>query len=331
VKTRREFLIAGSAGLCVLAALPSYAQQKGKVWRIGFFYFGSRQSAQETGRYAAFLQGMRDLGYVEGKNFVVEARFADGIGERLPALAADLVRLKVDVIVATGVPVYRALQQVTRTTPIVVTVAADPVGEGFAASLARPGGNITGLATGNVELFPKHIELLKIAVPKLSRIAMLWNPGNDAHTSRLKQLHAVAQKAGIQALQVGARTAGDIESGFATIVRERAEAVIALNDTFFVQQLRQIAELSAKHKLPSLFGAIEYPEAGGLIGYGQNVLDNFHHAATYVDKILKGAKPGDLPIEQPTRLSLVINRKTAKTIGLAIPQELVLRADRVIE
>jgi putative ABC transport system substrate-binding protein len=326
---RRKLLFA--FGASVLAApLASFAQQ-GKVWRIGFFYFGSRQSAMDTGRYQNFLQGMRELGYVEGRNFVIEARFADGVSERLPAFAAELVRLKVDVIVATGTPTCRVLQQATSTIPVVATVGADLVGEGFAASLARPGGNITGLATGNVELFPKHIELLKIAVPKLSRIAVLWNSANDAHPSRLKQLQAAARKTGIQASQVGARTAGEIERGFAAIKQERAEAVIILNDTYFVQQLRQIAELSARHKLPSLFGATEYAESGGLIGYGQNVADNFGRAASYVDKILKGAKPGELPIEQPTRLSLVINRKTAKAIGLTIPQELLLRADKVIE
>jgi len=327
---RRNLLVAFGLG-ALAGALPAFAQQKGKVWRIGFFYFGSRQSALDTGRYNGFLQGMRELGYFEGKNLVIEARFADGVSELLPGLATELVRLNVDVIVATGNPVYSALQKATRTTPIVVTVAADPVGEGFAASLARPGGNITGLATGNVELFPKHIELLKTAVPKLSRVAVLWNSGNEAHPSRLKQLQAVAQKAGIQALQVGARTAGEIESGFATMTREHAQAAIILNDTFFVQQLRQIAELSARHKLPSLFGAIEYAEAGGLMGYGQNVADNFPRAATYVDKILKGAKPGDLPVELPTRFELVVNLKTAKALGITIPQSVLLRADRVIE
>lgn len=329
---RRDLLfLLGAAALSPRAVRAQSKPAPGKAWRVGYFYFGSRQSAMNTGRYPLFIQGMRDLGYVEGKNLVIEARFADGISERLPGLATELVQLKVDVVVATGVPVYHALQKVTRTIPVVITVAADPVGEGFAASLARPGGNFTGLASGNVELFPKQIELLKIAMPKLSRIAVLWNPGNDAHPVRLKQLQAIAQKAGIQALGVGGRTPDDIERGFATMTRERAEAVIALNDTFFIQQLRQIAELSTRHKLPSLFGAIEYAEAGGLIGYGQNVTDNFRRAATYVDKILKGAKPGDLPIEQPTQLSLVINRRTAKAIGLTIPQELVLRADRVIE
>ena len=328
--TRRNILIV--LGACALAeALPALAQQKGKVSRVAYFYYGSRQSAVDTGRYGEFLKGMRELGYVEGKNLVIEARFADGVSERLPVLATELVQLKTDVIVATGVPVYRALQKATKTIPVVITVAADPVGEGFAVSLARPGGNFTGLATGNTELYPKHIELLKIAVPKLSRIAVLWNSGNEAHPARLKKVQEIAQKAGINALGVGGRTADDIERGFTTMARERAEAVFVVNDTFFVQQIRQICQLAIKHRLPSIFGSTDYADAGGLIGYGQDGLVPHRRAATYVDKILKGTKPGDLPIEQPTKLSLVINRKTAKAIGLALPQELVLRADRVIE
>ena len=324
--------MAGGAGLGALAVpIAALAQQQGKVWRIGFFYFGSRQSALDSERYGMFMQGMRDLGYVEEKNFVLEARYGDGVSERLPALAAELLKLKVDVIVATGIPVYHALQKAGAALPIVITVSADPVADGIARSLARPGGNFTGLATGSFELFAKHVEFLKITVPKLSRVAVLWNPGNDSHPARLKEMLSIARKVGLQTVAVEGRTAQDIELGFATMTRERAGAVIILNDTFFVQQQRQIAELATRHKLPSIYGGIAYAEAGGLIGYGQNVGDNFRRAATYVDKILRGAKPGDLPIEQPTKLSLVINRKTAKAIGLTIPQELVLRADKVIE
>jgi len=327
---RRKLLVAFGLG-ALAGALPALAQQKGKVWRIGFFYFGSRQSALESGRYDLFLQGMRDLGYVEGKNFTLETRFADGMSDRIPGFAAELVRSKVDVIVATGTPVYHALKKATSTLPIVITVTADPVADGIAASLARPGGNFTGLSTGSREVFPKHVEFLKIAVPKLSRIGILWNSANDAHPARMKEMQAIARQVGIQTVTADGRTVSDIERGFATMTRERAGAVIILNDTFFVQQQRQIAGLASNHKLPSIFGGIEYAEAGGLMGYGQNILDNFRRAATYVDKILKGAKPGDLPIEQPTRLTLVINRKTAKAIGLVFPQELELRADRVIE
>ncbi len=285
----------------------------------------------DSGRYGAFLEGVRDLGYVEGKNFVIEARFADGKSESILPLVDELVRWKPDVIVATGTPVYAALKQSVNAIPVVITVAADPIGDGFAASLARPGGNFTGLSTGNVELFPKQIELMKAAVPRLSHVAMLWNPNNPGHPVRLKAMLAISRNAGVRALQVEVRSADEIERGFALISRERAQAVVVLNDTFFVQQFRQIAALALKHRLPSMYGAVEYAEAGGFMGYGQNVVDNFRSAATFVDKILKGAKPGELPFEQPMRLQLVINRKTAKAIGLAIPQELLLRADRVIE
>ena len=327
---RRKLLIAIGLGL-LAAPLASFAQQPGKLWRIGFLYFGSRQSAMDSGRYGLFLEGMRDLGYVEGRNFVLEARFADGKTERLPGLSAELRQSKVDVIVATGVPVYAALKKSASTIPVVVTVGADPVGEGFAASLSRPGGHFTGLSTGNVELYPKQIELLGAAVPQLSHVAVLWNPANPAHPARLAAMQAIAGKAGIRTLPVATPSADEIERGFALVSREGAKALFVLNDTFFAQQFRQIAALALKHRLPSIYGAVEYAESGGLMGYGQNILDNFRRAATFVDKILKGAKPGDLPFEQPMRLQLVINRKTANAIGLAIPQELLLRADRVIE
>ncbi len=326
---RRKLLKA--FGLCALASPFGVFAQQANLRRVGFLYFASRQSALESGRYELFVQGMRELGYVEGRNYELVARFADGVTERLPGLVEELARMKVDAIVATGTPVLIALKRAGGGIPVVMTVTADPVGEGYAATLARPGGKFTGLATGNVELFAKHVELLKIALPKLSRIAILWNSANGSHPARLKQVEVIAQKAGLKATNVGARTASEIERGFAAMTRERAEALVILSDTFFVQQLKQIAGLSVKHKLPSLFGAIEYAEAGGLIGYGQNVLDNFQRAATYVDKILKGAKPGELPIEQPTRVSLAINRKTARAIGFAVPQELLLRADKVIE
>ena len=327
---RRKLLVVLGAG-ALAAPLACFAQQQGKVWRVGFFYYGSRQSALDMGRYQLFLQGMREFGYVEGKNLVIETRFADGKSERLPGLATELVRLNVDVIVATGAAGYRALQQATTTIPIVITVSADPVGDGFAKSLARPGGNITGLSENNAELFPKHIELLRIAVPKLSRVAVLLNPANGGHPAQLKTLRAVAQKVGVIILRADGPTVDDIGRSFATMARERAQAVIILNDTFFVQQFRQIAGLAIKHRLVSTYGSGDYAEAGGLMGYGQDITDNFRRAAAYVDKILKGGKPGDLPIEQPTRYLLKINRKTAKALGLTIPQELLLRADKVIE
>jgi ABC-type uncharacterized transport system substrate-binding protein len=325
---RRNLLIA--LGGALAAPVGAFAQPKGRVWRIGFFYFGSRESAT-GGRYEQFLKGMHDLGYIEGKNFAVEARYADGVSERLPALAAELFKSKVDVIVATGTPAYLALKEAGTAVPVVITASADPVGDGIAASLAKPGGMFTGLATGNMELYPKHIELLKTALPKLSRVAVLWNSANAAHLGRLKHMQAVAQKTGIKASPVGAATAREIENGFATMTRERAEAVIIISDTFFVQQQRQIAGLAIEHRLPSIWGGTQYAEAGGFISYGQYSLDNFRRAASYVDKILKGAKPGELPIEQPARLEMVINLKTAKAIGLTVSRDLLFRADKVIE
>jgi putative ABC transport system substrate-binding protein len=330
VTTRRTFLIALGAGVL---AVPrgSLAQPQSKVARIGFLYFGSRQSSLDTGRYNAFVQGMRELGYVEGTNFIIEARFADGKPERLPALAAELVRLKVDVIVATGTPVYRALQHATTTIPVVSTVMGDPVGEGFAASMARPGGNITGLSVSAVDLGPKLLELLKAAVPKLSRVAVLVQPENPGHPLRLKRIMSAAQKVGIQVVLAEAGTVQEIEREFAMMTKERANAAIILSDPFFLQESRPIAAQALKHRLPSISGNQEYSEAGGLMSYGANQVDNFRRAATYVDKILKGAKPGELPIEQPTRYYLVINRKTAMTLGLTIPQALLRKADEVLQ
>jgi putative ABC transport system substrate-binding protein len=330
VTTRRRFLIALGAGVL---AVPrgSLAQQQAKVARIGFLYHGSRQSSLDTGRYQAFVQGMRELGYVEGTNFTVEARFADGKFERLPALASELVRLKMDVIVATGTPTYRALQHATTTIPVVITVTFDPVGDGFAASMARPGGNITGLSISAADLGSKLLELLKAAVPKLSRVAVLVNPENPAHPPRVIRIMSAAQKVGIQVVLAEAGPVQEIEREFAMMAKERANAAIILADGFFLQESRPIAAQALKHRLPSISQLREYAEAGGLMSYGPNSVDNFRRAATYVDKILKGARPGDLPFEQPTRYQLVINHKTATALGLTIPQALLRQADEVIQ
>jgi putative ABC transport system substrate-binding protein len=330
VTTRRGFLIALGAGVL---AVPrgSLAQPQPKGGRIGFLYFGSRQSSLDTGRYNAFVQGMRELRYVEGRNFSIEACFADGKNERLPALAAELVRLKVDVIVAAGTPVIRALQHATTTIPVVSTVTSDPVGDGFAASMARPGGNITGLSIGAADLGPKQLELLKAAVPKLSRVAVLVQPENSALPPRLKRIMSAAQKVGIQVVLAEAGTVQEIEREFSMMMKERANAVIILTDSFFLQESRSIAAQALKHRLPSISANHEYAGAGGLMSYGANLVDNFRHAATYVDKILKGTKPGELPFEQPTRYSLIINRKTAMALGLTIPQALLGQADEVVQ
>ncbi len=329
--TRRTLVLAlGTAALA--PSLASFAQQPPtKVWRLGFFYFGSRKRAVESGRYDAFLRGMRELGYVEGKHFVLETRFADGKAEILPGLAADLLRSNVDLIVATGTPTYHALKKATTTIPIVITAGGDPVADGLAASLARPGGNITGLSNMGTDLTPKLLELLVIAAPKVSRVAVLLNPINGSHPARLKMIQGAAQIIRVNVLRVDGQTPGDIERAYATMTRERVQAVIILNDGFLLQQIPQIAALAIKHRLPSISATTEYPEAGGLMGYGSDIVDHFRRAATYVDKILKGARPAEMPIEEPTIFKLVINRKTATALGITLSQELLLRADRVIE
>lgn len=322
------------SALCALGAaqaLPVHAQTTVKVRRIGFFYYGSRQSAIQTGRYEAFLRGMRELGYVDGKDFLVEARYADGTVARLPELAADLVRSRVDVMVATGGPAIRAAQRASSAIPIVFTVTLDPVQEGFAASLARPGGNITGITSMSHDLFPKQIELLAAFIPDLKHVAVLLKPDNPAHPQLFTLLIAAGAKAGLEILAIHARTPDEIESGLTRMRRDRVQAFIVLGESFFVQQRRQIASRARTYGLASVYLDRTYAEAGGLASYGPSLVDSTHRAARYVDRILKGAKAGDLPIEQPTRLYLVINRTAAREIGLAIPKEVLVRADEVIE
>ena len=316
---RRKLLVALGASALV-APIAALAQQQGKVARVGFLYYASRQSALDTGRYNAFAQSMRELGYVSGTTLVIEERYADGKSDRLPGLVAELVRLKVDVIVATGGQTYRALQHATTTIPIVITVGPDPVGDGYATSLARPGRNFTGLTGTASDLGPK-----------LSRVAVLLHSDNAAHPPQLITVMTAAQKVGVQVVLAQARSAQDIEREFATMARDRVGAAIIINDGFFVEHLRHIAAQALKNRMPSIIAIHEYAGAGGLMSYGADLVDNFRRAATYVDKILKGAKAGDLPFEQPTRYYLFINRKTATALGLKIPQELLLRADKVIE
>ena len=274
---------------------------------------------------------MRELGYVEGKNLLIEWRYAEGKYERLTELAAELVRLKVDVIVAPGPPSIGAVHKVTTTVPIVMVNAQDPVGSGLIKSLARPGGNITGLSSLIVDISPKHLEMLMNMVPKLTRVAVLVNPDNSSHLLTLKNIQAAAQTANVKVLPVEATTALEIEKAFSAMAREKAGAVIVGRDALFLQQARQIADLAAKNRLPTVSGIREHIEAGSLMVYGPNSTDSFRRAATYVDKIFKGAKPGDLPVEQPTKFEMVINRKTAIALGLTIPQSLLISADKVIE
>jgi putative ABC transport system substrate-binding protein len=281
--------------------------------------------------YGAFPRRMAELGYVEGKNLVVEWRFADGDYDRLPGMAAELVRAKVDVILALGPPGVAAAQKATATIPIVMVVSVDPVRAGFVRSLAQPGGNITGFYNLAVDLSAKHLEMLQAMVPKLSRVAVLLNPANAAHSALRANVQATAQKAGVKLFVAEAQTPGEIASAFVAMAREDAGAVIVTLDPLLIQQVRQIADQAAKHRMPSIFAFREGAEAGGLLSYGQNQLDIYRRAAGYVDRILKGASPSSLPVEQPTTLELAVNARTAKAFGLTVPRSLLIAADHVIE
>ncbi len=324
--TRRSFLLALGAG-ALTAPLASFAQNQPKVWQIGFLAADSAS----TRLYDSFRQGMRDLGYVEGKTCVIQPRFADGKYERLPGLAEELVRLKADVIVAVTTLSVQAAKKATTSIPIVMVAIPDPIGEGFAASLSRPGGNISGLSTIVTEASSKHVELLRGVIPNLSRIAVLMNPANPSDSLILEQIGGAAFLSGVKVLSVEAINAAEIEAGFGAMTRARTEAVIVAADPFFDVQRDQIARLAIKNRLPTIYSNRGLTEAGGLMSYGQDLADQYRRAAGYVDKILKGAKPSDLPVEQPLVLELVVNRKTAKALGLAIPKEMLLRADKVID
>jgi putative ABC transport system substrate-binding protein len=328
---RRKLVIALGAGV-LTAPLACLSQQQGKVRRIGFLAVRSRSTPSNPDiHYDAFVQEMRRLGYVEGKSLDIEWRFADGKYERFPALAAELVRLKPEVIVTHTTAAGKALQQATSSIPIVMANVADPVLAGLATNLARPGGNITGLSLMLVDLSAKYLELLKLMLPALSRVAVLANPDNPSHSVLLKNIQTAAQQLGVKVLPMDARTPEEIERAFSTMRREFAEAVIILSDAFLTGRRRQISELAARYRLPLMLSYPEQVEVDGLMGYGQNLVDFYRRAAYYVDGILKGANPGDLPMEQPTTIKLSINRRTAKALGLTIPQELLLRADEVFE
>jgi putative ABC transport system substrate-binding protein len=315
----------------VFGGAVAQAQQPTKVPRIGILGVGSASDPLSMPRREAFRQGIRDLGYVEGKNIVIEWRSAEGKLDHLPALAAELVRLKVDVIVTTTPIATRAAKETTVTIPIVMAQDSDPVGNGFVASLARPGGNITGLATLTPELSGKRLELLKEIVPKLSRVAVLGDSANPGYAQVLREveLAAGALKVKLQYLDVPGPK--DIEPGFRAASKGRADAVLALAGPVLNSQRKQIVELAVKNRLPAIYAQTEYTEAGGLMYYGANTPDLYRRAATYVDKILKGAKPADLPVEQPTKFELVINLKAAKQIGVTIPPNVLGRADKVIK
>jgi putative ABC transport system substrate-binding protein len=318
-----------SAVLIALCLSAEAQQQPKKIPRIGLLGSLSASSSSDLIRTAAFLQGLRDLGYVDGKNIIIEYRYADGKFERLPSLAAELVRLKVDILVARGAPAAHAAKNATSTIPIVMGNAADPVGTGLVASLARPGGNITGMSDFNSGVITKRLELLKEVVPTVSRVAVLLNPANPTNPPQLKEVQAVAPALGVTLLSLEVKGADDIERAFTAMRRERTGAVLVIGGAAG-NHVSRLAELVVKNRLPTIWSSSEVVETGGLMSYGTNFADLYRRAATYVDKILKGAKPSDLPVEQPKKFEFVINLKTAKQIGLTIPPNVLARADKVI-
>jgi ABC-type uncharacterized transport system substrate-binding protein len=303
------------------------AQQTGKIHRIGFL--GATSSYSVADRTEAFRQGLRELGYVEGRNIVFEWRYADGKVDRLPALAGELVGLKADIIITQGSASTRAVQQATRKIPIVMTASGDPVSEGLIASLARPGGNITGLTILSPELSGKRLELLKETVPKASRVAVLFNPVNNPLS--WKSLEASGRPLGLKLQPLEVRAPEDFEKVFKAAKEEGAHALMVFREALFTTQRNRIVNLAVENKLPAMYALRDFVEAGGLMSYSVNEAGNYRRAATFVDKILKGTKPADLPVEQPTKFEFVINLKTAKQIGLTIPPNVLARADRVIK
>lgn len=321
---RRQFLLSAAA----LLALPrrASAQQSAKIWRIGFINGGGKGA-----RYLdEFRKGMRDLGYEDGKNYVIESRFADGKYERLPALAADLVNRNVDVIVGSTTPAVDATRRATSSIPIVMALVGDPVASGFVASLARPGGNVTGLSLANTDISSKWLELARTVAPG-SRIGVLADLNQPTAKWHLKNLQNAAQKLGIELSVVYARAANEIESALASLARERVTSVIVLPSGMFTLNVAQIAQAAVKLRIASIATAREYVEKGALLSYGQDYDAFMRRSAIYVDKIFKGAKPGNLPVEQPLIFELVINRATARQLGLPIPKDLLLRANEVVD
>jgi putative ABC transport system substrate-binding protein len=314
--------------LLLAPCVPGHAQQPTKIPRIGFLIASSR--SVNAARYETFLQGLRELGYEEGKNIVIEWRSAEGRLDRLAALAAELIRLKVDVIVTAGPSDTRAAKEATSTIPIVMTFDNDPVGNGFIASLARPGGNITGLSTLAPELSSKQLELLKEIVPKLSRVAILGSSNNPGNTLVLREIEDAAKTFGLKFQYLDLLDPNAIEAAFRTASKGGAEAIVVLGIPLLNPQRKQLVELAVKNRLPAIYYTGDMVEAGGLMTYGVNRSDLTRRAATYVDKILKGTKPADLPVEQPRKFDFIINLKAAKQIGLTIPPNVLARADRVI-
>jgi putative tryptophan/tyrosine transport system substrate-binding protein len=326
---RRAFVT--GLGAVLAAPLAAEAQQVGKTATIGILGNIPRAAPPGADLWGAFIQGLRELGYVEGQNVTIEQRSSEGRYERLPTLAAELVRLKVDVIVVPAGQNARAAQHVTRTIPIVAASLGEPVSSGLIASFAHPGGNITGLSFPGPELAGKQIQLLKEMFPGISRVAMQANPTNAFHSAWLKEATVATRLLRLDHELLEARNADEFERAFAALANQRAGAVLVLPDAMFLLHRKKIADVAEKHRVPAMYGLREHVDAGGFAFYGASLRDSFRRMASYVDKILKGAKPADLPIEQPTKFELVINLKTAKALGLTIPPSLLLRVDQVIE
>ena len=326
---RRTFVGTVTGALLTLP-LGVEAQLAGSVPRIGYVVLNSADSGQHL--LAAFRQGLRERGWIDGQNIVIEDRYADGVVDRLRALVAELIRLKVDVIVTTSSATTWAAKDATKSIPIVMAVSADAIGEGLVTSLAHPNENITGMTfLVGPEIAGKQLQLLKELAPATLRVAVLTNPTNRSHAALARELQVAAQSLGAQLHVLEARSPDRLDNAFARMARERVGALLVLTDSIFVGQRRRIVDLAARTRLPAMYYQREFVEAGGLISYGASLSDTFRRAATGVDKILRGAKPADIPIQQPTKFELVINLKAAKALGITIPQSLLQRADEVIE
>jgi putative ABC transport system substrate-binding protein len=324
---RREFITL-LGGTALVWPLGARAQQLSKVYRIGFFNAGSNTVPKA---WLAFTEGLRELGWIEGKNVLLERRYAENQLDRLPGLAAELVRLDVGVIVTAGTLAPLAAKRATSTIPIVMTSAGDPLGTGLVASLARPGGNVTGLSLMAPDLGGKRLELLKELLPGISHVAILWNAANPYSALVFKETQSGARTLRIEVQSLEVKGPGDFDGALDTAMRKRLDALITVEDPLTVTYRKRIADFAALNRVPAIYGLREFAEAGGLMVYGANLADLYRRAATYVDKILKGANPADLPVEQPTKFELVINLKTAKALGITVPPTLLALADEVIE
>ena len=323
---RRQFLI--TTGVLLAAPRAAWAQQRSKVVRLGFVTTGTASTSDFV---ASFRDELRKLGWIEGQNIIVDYRYAMGDTQQLPALVAELLRLKVDLIVATSTPGALAAKSATSEIPIVFSMVSDPVASGIVTGLARPGGNITGWSNMLPETSRKLLELLKEVVPKASRLVVLFDPSNAGKVLEIKALQANAQRGGLTVQPLEVRSLNDVKAAFASMPPRRPDGLIALHDSVTGPNRKEIVEFAAEAKLPAIYQVSEFVDAGGLMSYGLNIAKQYRRTAVYVDKILRGAKPGDLPVEQPTVFELVINLKAAQGLGLVIPQSILLRADRLIE